>query len=441
MAGRIFLFLTLLFVSLSFSFPLHADNGAKENPIWLRVDIGIIGVASHDILQDALKTAQEKNYQGIFIALDTPGGALESTRSMVKDIIAAPLPIVVWVGPAGARAGSAGAFITLAGHVAAMAPGTNIGAAHPVDVSGEDLEKQSDMRTKVENDTAAFMESIATLRGRNPQMAVSFVLNSVSVTAEEALEAKVIDFVSADPRSLLNEIDGRTVALGEGKSSAIASKGAELVPFETSLRQDVLSILSNPELFYLLFIAGLIGIAVELTHPGVLFPGVMGGISLLLALIAASVVPVNIGAALLILLSVALMVGEIFLPSFGILGIGGLIGFVAGSLLLIDSKSSLGLSLSVLTILPTAFVLVSFLGGLGYLVWRNRRVQVQTGSEAMPGKIGEAMDAYADGHGLMRLDGEIWKFEEINQQAVSRGDALEVKERIGLLLKVRSLRS
>lgn len=438
MAGRILFVFSMLFFLLPF--PLRADDAQAEKATWLRVDIGIIGVASEDILQDALRTAEKNHYQGIIIALDTPGGALESTRGMVKSILSAPLPIVVWVGPAGAHAGSAGAFITVAGHIAAMAPGTNIGAAHPVESTGEDINPESDMRTKVENDTAAFMESLAKLRGRNAQMAVSFVLNSISITAEDALNAKVIDLLSPDPQNLLEAIDGRTVALENGKTMTIASRSANLVTFERSFRQDILDILSNPELFYLLFIAGLIGIAVELTHPGVFFPGVMGAICLILALIASSLVPINFGAALLILLSVSLMVAEIFIPSFGVLGIGGLIGFVAGSLLLIDSKSSFGLSLSVLTVLPAALVLASILGGLAFLVWRNQRFRVQSGSEALLGKIGQAIAATEDGRGQMRLEGEIWKFEEINYQPIGQGESLEVVERLGLLLKVRSLR-
>jgi membrane-bound serine protease (ClpP class) len=320
-----FLRVCVLILSLLSSFSTKSLRAADETaaiPIvsgsWLEVEIGIIGTASADILETALREVKDNNYAGLIIVLDTPGGALEATRTMVKEILAAPFPVIVWVGPSGAHAGSAGSFITLAGHFATMAPGTNIGAAHPVQGMGQDLEQGSDMRAKVENDTIAFMESIAKLRGRNVEMARSFVATSISITAEEALENKVIDLVAGDLTQVLKAADGRTVTVGEQKTVQLKTAEAQRVQYEKSIRQKFLEILSNPNLFYLLFIAGLLGIGFELTHPGTLVPGVIGAISLILALISSAVLPVNFGAMLLIVASVAFMVAEVFLPSFGI---------------------------------------------------------------------------------------------------------------------------
>ncbi|MFY7929538.1 MAG: NfeD family protein, partial [Oligoflexus sp.] len=352
---------------------------------WLEVEIGIIGTASADILETALREVKDNNYAGLIIVLDTPGGALEATRTMVKEILAAPFPVIVWVGPSGAHAGSAGSFITLAGHFATMAPGTNIGAAHPVQGMGQDLEQGSDMRAKVENDTIAFMESIAKLRGRNVEMARSFVATSISITAEEALENKVIDLVAGDLTQVLKAADGRTVTVGEQKTVQLKTAEAQRVQYEKSIRQKFLEILSNPNLFYLLFIAGLLGIGFELTHPGTLVPGVIGAISLILALISSAVLPVNFGAMLLIVASVAFMVAEVFLPSFGILGIGGFIGFIVGSTLLVDSRNELGLAISWLSIIPSALVIAGFAFLVSYLVVRNQRSKIQSGSEGLIG--------------------------------------------------------
>ena len=191
---------------------------------WLEVDIGIVGAASDEILKEALEQAISDGYEGLLITLDTPGGALNSTRSMVKRMMSAEIPVVVWVGPAGSRAGSAGAFLTLAAHVAAMAPGTNIGAAHPIQASGQDIEGEA--AKKVENDAVAFMDSIAEARGRNKGMAASFVINSVSITAKEALENKVIDLLAQDTNQLFAKLNGRVVTLGSGKEITLATNSA-----------------------------------------------------------------------------------------------------------------------------------------------------------------------------------------------------------------------
>ena len=303
---------------------LRADTGS-----WLVVKIGLVGAASADILSSAVDDVAEKGMVGLLVELDTPGGSLENTRSMVKEIMNAPFPVIVWVGPSGARAGSAGAFITLSAHIAAMAQGTNIGAAHPVQASGKDIDK-GDMHKKVENDAIAFIESIADTRGRNKEMATSFVINSLSITAQEALDHEVIDLIANDKREIFNSLKGRKLQISKQRFFVMPENVPKFVPYQTSAKQEFLKVLSNPNLFYLLFIGGLMGIGFELTHPGSLIPGVLGAISLLLSLIAMSVLPVNFGGLILILAAVGFMVAEVFLPSFGILGIGGIVAFVIG---------------------------------------------------------------------------------------------------------------
>ncbi|MFW7381218.1 MAG: NfeD family protein [Oligoflexus sp.] len=414
-----------------------------SNRSWLQVEIGIIGTASDDILRSSMELVQEKGYSGLIIAIDTPGGALEATRSMVKRLLASPFPIAVWVGPSGGRAGSAGAFVTLAGHVAAMAPGTNIGAAQPVQATGQDIE-ESDIKRKIENDTVAFMESIAKVRNRNVEMAVSFVTTSLSITAEEAVEHKVVDLLARSPIDLLKQMDGQVVKIGD-QSLTLNTTDSQIFIYEKSVRELFLEILSNPNVFYLLFIAGIIGIGIELTNPGVMIPGVLGGISLIVALIATSVLPINFGAMLLILVSVAFMVAEVFLPSFGILGIGGFIAFLIGSVLLVDSGSELGLGISWWTIAPAALGVALFGGLVAYLVVRNEKSQVASGAEGLKGHRAVAFEAFEDGQGRVKMDGEYWQaklLEPYDQTTVvKQGDVLQVVEIKGLVLIVKAIQS
>ncbi len=416
-----------------------AFSNTSPNPskVWLTVDLGVIGVASADILKSAMQKAEADQMAGLIIVLDTNGGALDATREMVKDILAAPIPIIVWVGPSGAHAGSAGAFITLAASIAAMAPGTQIGAAHPIQMNGEDIESHNDLRNKLENDTVAFMESIATLRGRNKEMATSFVVTSLSVTSEEALENKVIDLISPSLEQLLIALDGKTITLEDKTTLTLSTQGASFQAFEKNLRQRFLEILSNPNLFYLLFIAGILGLGFELTHPGVVLPGVVGALCMVLALISTSVLPINFGGMILILVSIAFMVAELFLPSFGALGIGGFIGFVVGSVLLIDSKNQLGLGISWFTIGPSALAILGFLLWLSWVLVRNQRSKAQTGQGALIGKYGEALEDFHDGAGQMRIDGEIWTAALSESTEVRKGDRLFVLASEGLTLKVK----
>lgn len=401
---------------------------------WLELDVGTIGTASEDVLKSAMAQVRDQQLAGLVIRLDTPGGALENTRSMVKDIMAAPYPVIVWVGPAGSRAGSAGAFLTLAAHLAAMAPGTNIGASHPVQAGGEDI--PDEMNRKVTNDTVAFIESIAKSRGRNVDMARSFVETSVSITAEEALDNKVVDVVAKDLDTLMTAIDGRTVTLADDATIKLATKGTGLVPFKRSFRQQLLEILSNPNLFYLLFMVGLIGLGYELTHPGVMVPGVVGGICMILAMIATSVLPISYGAAALILVGIGMMIGEAFVASFGILGIGGFVAFVLGSIFLVDPANEAGLRISWYVIAPGAVTVAVAFVALGYLILKAERAPVRSGSSALVGAEATALGDFHDGRGQVRAEGAIWNARASEGLEIKRGDRLSVTSVQGLELEI-----
>lgn len=405
---------------------------------WVEVEIGLIGAASEDILAAAMDKVQAEGHAGLIVKLDTPGGALENTRNMVKRILASPFPVVVWVGPSGSRAGSAGAFITLAANVAAMAPGTNIGASHPVQGTGQDVGggKDSEMDRKVTNDTIAFMESICNTRGRNAEMGTSFVATSVSITDQQALENKVIDLIAKDLTDLMEQIDGRMVTVQPGNVQVkLATKGAARVPYEKSLRQKILEILSNPNLFYLLFMAGLAGLGYELTHPGMGFPGVVGAICLILALIAQSVLPVSYGAAALIVAGIAMLVAEAYLPSFGVLGVGGLVAIVLGSIFLVDPSNESGLRVSLYVILPGVITVGLGFFALSYLVVRARNAPLQSGSEALIGALGTALADFTAGTGQIKVDGTIWSAKA--PDPLVRGDKVRVVAVKNLELDVR----
>lgn len=409
---------------------------AKSNLKWMQVDIGIIGTASQEVLTNALGAAEELECAGLLIKLDTPGGSLEATRDMVKQIMDSDIPIVVWVGPSGSRAGSAGAFITISAHVAAMAPGTNIGAATPIQSTGEDIQ-QKNLAKKIENDTAAFMESIANTRGRNSEMAVSFVLSATSITADEALKNNVVDLLASSRADLFSQLDGRVVKLANGQETTIESDGIIWEIYEPSLREKFLGIISNPNLFYLLFLAGMIGLGFELTHPGSLFPGVVGGICLILALMATSTLPVSFGSMILILAGIAFLIAELFIPSFGILGFGGFAAFVIGSILLVDPQNEQGLRISLWLIIPGALVVGLTALGAGTLVLKSANAKTASGQESLIGQLAIVSESFADGTGRIHVNGEDWAARCQDQEAAfTKGDEVLVESMNGLQLVV-----
>ena len=413
-------------MALSFALPFQGYSGS-----WLVVEIGAISPASTDILEGALSDLANQE-QGLLILLDTPGGVLDSTRDMVKAIMNADKPVAVWVGPNGGRAASAGAFIGVGAHFLLMAEGTNIGAAHPIQASGADIE-ESDAGTKLQNDTIAFMESIASARGRNKELAASFVTESVSISGKQAVDNNIADGLAGSPLGAIKLIQNRSYELSTGQKGLISGGQITLRYYQLSLRQKLLEILCNPNLFYLLFLAGLIGIGFELTHPGVMVPGVVGSICLLLALISSSVLPISFGALLLCLAGLAFMVAELFVPSFGVLGLGGFAAFVTGSFMLVDPSS--GLQISAWTILPGSALIALVMGLVGYLVVKAERLRVMSGVSGMVGLEGEVIENVDAQQGLIRLSGELWQ-ARTSEPVIAKGSKVMVVKVEGLIAYV-----
>ncbi|MBI4529428.1 MAG: nodulation protein NfeD [Deltaproteobacteria bacterium] len=395
---------------------------------------GGINPAVDDFIRQSIGRARAGKARALIIQLDTPGGLLTSTRSIVKEILGAPVPIMVYVAPSGAGAGSAGVFITMAGHVAAMAPGTNIGAAHPVAGGGQEV--KGVMGEKIENFTASFSETIAQQRGRNTEWAIQAVRRSVSITEKEALEKNVIDIVAKDIEDLLRQADGRKVEV-DGRHQNLSVKSVRVVKYEMGLKQKIINILSDPNIAYLLLMAGILGLYMEFSHPGVIFPGVAGGIALLLALTSFQILPINYAGLLLIFLGVALLVGEAFLPSFGVLGIGGAISLGLGSLLLFDTQSS-DLIVDRSIIFTAVGTLSAFMVLIGYLVVKSQKRKPTLGLQGLVGETGEVR-VKLDPMGKIFVHGEYWNAESIDKGEIPPGAKVRVVGFDGMCLKVRRL--
>jgi membrane-bound serine protease (ClpP class) len=402
---------------------------------------GAINPAVADFVAESIARAHADGAPALLIELDTPGGLLPSMRAIVKDILGAPLPVIVWVAPSGAGAGSAGMFITLAAHVAAMAPGTNIGAAHPVGGSGEDI--KGTLGEKIESFTTSFSEAIARRRGRNVEWAARAVKESVSITAEEAARTNVVDFVAKDIEELVTRADGRRVEVGgERRRLALAKQVRDAdgrVRAETytmRLSQRVLNVIADPNIAYLLMMAGLLGLYIEFTHPGVAFPGVAGAICLLLALTALHVLPFNASGLALLLLGVALLIAEAFLPTFGVLGVGGIVAFVLGSLFLFDTAET-GVQVARSLIFGVAGTVGAIMLGIAFLVVRAQRARPALGAEGMIGEVGVAQQRLAPA-GTVVVHGEYWTAD--SDDVVDAGERIEVTAVNGLRLRVRRAR-
>jgi membrane-bound serine protease (ClpP class) len=407
------------------------DRGGNHRVHLIVIDAGI-NPATADFIHESIADASRDGVRALIIELDTPGGLLESTKSIVKDLLGAPLPVVVYVAPAGAGAASAGVFITMAASVAAMAPGTNIGAAHPVGGQGENID--GDMREKVENFTASLSKTIAQERGRNIEWAEKAVRESVSITEQEALQLHVVDLVASSVDDLLHKLDGREVTV-KGAKLRLDVAGAEIVRKEMRLKQKLLNIIANPNVAYLLMMAGLLGLYVEFTHPGVFFPGVAGGICLLLGLTAMQVLPINYSGLALIALGLALLISELFLPSFGVLGVGGIIAFVLGSLLLFDTSAS-DLTVDRNIVYAAAATFGGFTLLVSYLVVQTQRSKPSLGREGLIGEIGEVRQRIAEPlGGKILVHGEYWA--AVADEPIDVGEPAEVTQVNGLRLTVR----
>lgn len=398
------------------------------------LDGDMINPATADYILKSLAAAEEAGAAAFLLRLDTPGGMLQSTRQIIKALLGAAIPVITYVQPGGAQAGSAGMFITIAGHVAAMAPGTNIGAAHPVGGQGEDIEKAGgkELAKKVENDARAFAESIAAERGRNAAWAAAAVTNSVSITAEQALQEKVIDLVAASDTELLAAVDGRTVAINHAPRT-LHTAGARVVEVPMSLKQEFVNWLANPNVAYLLMTLGFLGIYFELSNPGLIFPGVIGGLSLVLAFVALQVIPFNAAGLALIFLALVLFVLEVFVTSFGLLTLGGVIAMGLGGLLLFDTpETTMRVSTEVLVAVTLFFGVAA--GLLGLAVARAMRRKVTTGEEGMIGLVGKVKQPLTPA-GTVFVHGELWA--AIADSPIEQGAAVVVTGIEGLVLKVR----
>jgi membrane-bound serine protease (ClpP class) len=395
---------------------------------------GSINPAVDDYIRESITRAKSNGARALIIQLDTPGGLLSSTRTIVKEMLSAQVPIMVHVAPSGAGAGSAGVFITMAAHIAAMAPATNIGAAHPVAGGGQEV--KGVMGEKIENFTASFSETIAQKRGRNTEWAIEAVRRSVSITETDALKKKVIDIIAKDIDDLLKQAEGRKVDL-DGRMTTLSVRGVNVVRHEMNLKQRIVNAIADPNIAYMLLMAGILGLYMEFSNPGVMFPGVTGAICLVMALISLQLLSFNYAGLFLILLGIALLVGEAFMPSFGILGIGGVISLALGSFLLFDTPNS-DLTIDrpiVYTAVATMAVLVL---ATGYLVFRSQKAKPTLGMDGLIGEVGEVR-AKLSPSGKVFVHGEYWNAQTQTDGQIDVGDKVQIVGYDGMSLKVKRL--
>jgi membrane-bound serine protease (ClpP class) len=391
--------------------------GAVQPVAMIDLDGAITPVTAR-LLTAAIERAQTDRAQALIVRLNTPGGLERSMRTMAQTILNSEIPVIVYVAPTGARAASAGVFITMAAHVAAMAPATNIGAAHPVAIGGGETGKE--MGKKIANDAAAFARSLAAERGRNVEWAEKAVRASVSVTEREAVKLKVVDLIADSVPDLLAKVDGRTVKTTRGPVT-LATRDAPVKLIEIRFRDRFLALITDPNIAYILMMVGMLGIFFELQNPGAILPGVIGGISLILAFFAFQSLPINWAGVLLILFGVALLIAEIKIVSHGILTAGGIVAMVLGSFMLYDAPE-VGFRVSWTVILPT----VGAMGGL--VAWavsagvRAMMKRPETGSAGMIGRVAVARSALGP-EGQVQVDGEIWR-------AVSEGGVIPAGEKV-----------
>ena len=405
---------------------------SKDNVVVVKLS-GAINPAVAEYVSYEISQANAEKDSLIVLHMDTPGGLDTSMREIIKKIQSSEVPVASFVAPTGSRAASAGTFITVASHIAAMAPGTNIGAAHPINMlgGGNDNEQAKTMEKKVVNDAAAYIRSLAELRKRNAHWAELAVVNSVSISAEEAMKLNVIDFVAGDVKALVLAIHGREVQLASG-SVSLKTKNLKIIYHEMNPRQKLLDIISNPNVTYILMMLGLVGLFFELSNPGLVLPGVIGSISLILALYAMQTLPINYAGLLLILFGVILFITEINVMSYGLLSVSGVISIFLGSTMLIDSDDP-ALQISRAILYPTLALTVVLSLGIVVLATRTRSLKKLGGMEGMIGETGLVKEVL-NPQGRVLVHGELWEAEADTQ--ITEGERVQVDFVQGLRIKV-----
>lgn len=455
MVHRVLFFCLLLLMS---SLTASQGNDGAGRAVLFQVD-GAIGPASVDYLSRGFERARDQGAALIVLQMNTPGGLDNAMRDIIRAIIASPIPVATYVAPGGSRAASAGTYILYASHVAAMAPATNLGAATPVQMGGApeapDPNSEEDgqgeegngnngegggvpqprtaMERKMVNDAVAYIRSLADMRDRNADWAERAVREAVSLGAREALEMNVIDHVADDVDDLLTQIHGREVQVATG-TVTLDTEGLDVVRMDPDWRNEFLALITNPNVAYILMLIGVYGIIFELANPGGFVPGVLGGICILVALFAFQALPINYAGAALMLLGLSLMVAEAFVPSFGILGIGGVASFALGSLLLVDTGvEAYEISLSLVIGVSVVSFLVIF--GIATMALRAHRREVTSGREQMLNSMAVAVTDFVEGTGKVRLYGEVWNARSSSQ--IRKGDTVKVSDMESLWLTVK----
>lgn len=417
---NLLIFIIILLPSSS----LYAQNEINV----LKVE-GIISPVVAEYITGGIDKASNRNSIALIIQMDTPGGLDKSMRIIIKKILNSEIPIIVYVAPSGSRAASAGTYITLAAHIAAMAPGTNMGAATPVALGASKIDEE--MKKKLQNDAAAYIRSIAEKRGRNSKWAEEAVRKSVSISETEALKKGVIDLIANDLSELLKKIDKKKVTIGS-KTYTINTKGVKIEYIDMEWRQKILSVISNPNIAFLLIILGFYGLFFELSNPGVVFPGLIGAIALILGGYALQLLPINYAGLLLIILAIIMFLLEIKVVSYGALTMGGIASMVIGSIMLIDSPLPF-LRISLKIIIPMALATAAFFFFLFGAAIRTHQKKAVTGTEGLMGEVGIAQEDIEKG-GNVFIHGEIW--DAISNMPLKKGEKIKVIKVKGLKLFV-----
>ncbi len=412
---------------------LFGGSQARANTpvIYTLTAAGSINPGLADFIIEGIEKAEKDKAEALVILLDTPGGLEASMRKICQAIINSKVPVIVYVSPKGARAASAGVFITIAGHVAAMAPGSNIGAAHPVGIGLGKMDKV--MSEKVVNDMVAFGRSLAKERGRNADWVEKAVRKSVSIDAEEAKRLKVIDFIAEDLNEVLKQANNLPVKIG-GKTERLKTLGVPVREIQEGLSTRILKHIADPNIAFILMMIGLAGLYFELAHPGVVLPGVVGALCLLLAFYAFQTLPVNYIGLLLILLAFVFFILEVYVTSYGLLSFGGIISLFLGSMMLFRGRGEVGMEIAWSVLIPTVVIVSLFFFGIAALVMRTHLRRSMTGSAGLIGEKGVAHTNLAPG-GQVFVHGEYW--QAVSDEPINAGEPVEVVEVTGLKLKVR----